>query len=762
MRRQGNLRFVLASFSMMAFILLGSVTGCFRDPNMRKQKYLESGERYLAKGKLQEAAIQFFNALKVDHNFADAHYQLGHTYIKEGMLQAGYIELIHTVDLEPSNIQARIDLGNLAVAGGDLARAKEQAKAVLGFQPRNGDAYALLAAVAASTNNQVEALAQISHAVSIDPNRAAFHAALGLMESSDPATASSAEQQLWKSIALDPKNPTSHIVLSLLLAQKGDLKGAEEQDKAAIAVDPQSLRARSILANLYLRQGNKTDAEITLRQGTELLSDTKQGAELLQSYYAGTGQLDRGVAVYSELVSQYPKSTPLKVAYAHLLLSKGDAAKAKIVAADLTKTSSGNPEVATLNGMILLNDGKAGDAFDVLQKAEQLFPENVQVKLWLGRAAIAEGNAIVAEQSFRDAAKISPASLEAQQGLAQLASQREDYSQLIKIANTTLSAHPRFTPAYIWRGTAEVREMQFDKADSDFRLVLKSDPKNASAYLGLGETRLLQHQFPAGTAMLEQALVCDPNSTRALRLLAWSDWNAKQPQKAIERVEQQIATVPNNQEMYDQLAQLQMDAGDLAAALATADKAMQLTPLESSTVMVYTRVQIRHGNVGKAILSWRDWSEKHPANPQVYALLGTLEQSSGDQTTAVEYYEKALQLQPDQPVAANNLAYLLVENGHNQDRALMLAQSARRGMPDSPSTADTLAWVYYHKGMYASARDLLEDAIKMAPDNASIQYHLGMTDSRLSDRRGAMIHLAKAATLAPNTQMARDAGKMLH
>jgi len=131
MRRQATQRLVLASFVMAALTFLSSVTGCSRNPNIRKRKYLESGERYMAKGKLQEAAIQFSNALKVDHGYAAAHYQLAHTYIKEGMLQAGYVELIHTVDLAPSNIQARLDLGNLALAGGDLARATEQARALL-------------------------------------------------------------------------------------------------------------------------------------------------------------------------------------------------------------------------------------------------------------------------------------------------------------------------------------------------------------------------------------------------------------------------------------------------------------------------------------------------------------------------------------------------------------------------------------------------------------------------------------------------------
>ena len=51
-------------------------------------------------------------------------------------------------------------------------------------------------------------------------------------------------------------------------------------------------------------------------------------------------------------------------------------------------------------------------------------------------------------------------------------------------------------------------------------------------------------------------------------------------------------------------------------------------------------------------------------------------------------------------MAANNLAYLMLENGENVDVALTMAQTARRAMPDSPNSADTLAWAYYYKGTY--------------------------------------------------------------
>jgi Flp pilus assembly protein TadD len=82
-------------------------------------------------------------------------------------------------------------------------------------------------------------------------------------------------------------------------------------------------------------------------------------------------------------------------------------------------------------------------------------------------------------------------------------------------------------------------------------------------------------------------------------------------------------------------------------------------------------------------------------------------------------------------------------------------------MPDSPSTADTLAWAYYHKGNFSSARDLLEEAVKAAPNDAALHYHLGLTYSKLSNTADATLHLKKAVTLAPNSQTAKDAEKAL-
>src|SRR5437588_4009087 len=108
MSRSSLFRLCLVIGCVAAFL-----TGCSRDPNVRKQKYFESGERYFAKGKYREAIIQFRNATEVDGTYAAAHYQLAQSYIRERDWPRAYVELSRTLELQPDNYKAHVDAANL-------------------------------------------------------------------------------------------------------------------------------------------------------------------------------------------------------------------------------------------------------------------------------------------------------------------------------------------------------------------------------------------------------------------------------------------------------------------------------------------------------------------------------------------------------------------------------------------------------------------------------------------------------------------------
>src|SRR5215475_14146570 len=103
----------LLVFFLPVFVLLPILSGCQRDPNVRKQKYFESGQRYFQEGKYPEAAIQFQNAVQIDKDFTEGHSQLAQCFLRQGRWGEAYRELVATVQLDPKNWQAQLEMASL-------------------------------------------------------------------------------------------------------------------------------------------------------------------------------------------------------------------------------------------------------------------------------------------------------------------------------------------------------------------------------------------------------------------------------------------------------------------------------------------------------------------------------------------------------------------------------------------------------------------------------------------------------------------------
>src|SRR6185503_1939411 len=202
-----------ASLAMLLTVLMLS-SGCRSNPDVRKQRYFESGQRFNSEGHYKEASIQFLNALKVDGDYSEAHYGLAQAYEHMGQFLTASEELERAIDAQPGNVAARLDLGNLMLAGGSVSAAQEQANAVLTVQQDNAGAHALLSAVASQQGQKTTALAEIQRAIELEPQCAAFHENLALLQAGDPKLAALAESEFQKAVQLDPGSTNARLLLA--------------------------------------------------------------------------------------------------------------------------------------------------------------------------------------------------------------------------------------------------------------------------------------------------------------------------------------------------------------------------------------------------------------------------------------------------------------------------------------------------------------------------------------------------------------------
>jgi tetratricopeptide (TPR) repeat protein len=120
-----------------------------------------------------------------------------------------------------------------------------------------------------------------------------------------------------------------------------------------------------------------------------------------------------------------------------------------------------------------------------------------------------------------------------------------------------------------------------------------------------------------------------------------------------------------------------------------------------------------------------------------------------------------LKLDPQAPVAANNLAWILAESGSNLDEALALARIAKDKLPNNTDVLDTMGWVYYKKGAYASATDLFKGVVVKDPKNPLYQYHLGLSYFQTKNTESARASLSEAIKLDPAFPGVQDARNTL-
>ena len=144
-------------------------------------------------------------------------------------------------------------------------------------------------------------------------------------------------------------------------------------------------------------------------------------------------------------------------------------------------------------------------------------------------------------------------------------------------------------------------------------------------------------------------------------------------------------------------------------------------------------------------------------------------EKTGKRAQARPLYEQVLKLQPDNPIALNNLAYLLAETGSQADldQALQLAQTARQKLPDNPDVADTLGWIYIKKNLNTNAVDLFRNLIakesaQAAPNNsATFHYHYGMALAQSGDKPQARKELKAALERKPSPDQAAKIKELL-
>ncbi|MGH7305894.1 MAG: tetratricopeptide repeat protein, partial [Candidatus Rokuibacteriota bacterium] len=199
------------------------------------------------------------------------------------------------------------------------------------------------------------------------------------------------------------------------------------------------------------------------------------------------------------------------------------------------------------------------------------------------------------------------------------------------------------------------------------------------------------------------------------------------------RTERQIALAPDTGPLYYLLGKVHQARRDWTSAEKAFRRSVELEPYLADAYVELGRLYATSNRYEKAVAELDNAVRAHPKGLAAHMLLGALHQKVGYFGRAQKVYEEVLVIEPGFPPAAGALALLYADHTGNLGRALQLAQAARVAAPDDPRVAHSLGWVLYKLGHYEGAVPLLRESLARLPDDAELQFHLGMAALKTGD-----------------------------
>ncbi|MDR2717869.1 MAG: tetratricopeptide repeat protein [Treponema sp.] len=107
----------------------------------------------------------------------------------------------------------------------------------------------------------------------------------------------------------------------------------------------------------------------------------------------------------------------------------------------------------------------------------------------------------------------------------------------------------------------------------------------------------------------------------------------------------------------------------------------------------------------------------------LYNTLAYAEYIQKNYLAAIEWYEKALDIEKDNPTALNSMGYILADTGMDTQKGLRLCRKAVEKNPQNAAYLDSLGWASYRCGKLTEARNWLRRALEIAPQQKEIKEH---------------------------------------
>ncbi|WP_163337097.1 tetratricopeptide repeat protein [Desulfopila sp. IMCC35008] len=736
--------FNLLRLCCIALLVSFVLAGC-SNPEKKKEKHYARALEYINQEDSNSAIIELRNAIDIDPKFSDARYQLGLLYLKNGDAKAAFGELQRSVTLDPSNLDAGVKVAEFYLMAKKKEETRKYLSTVLEKDPSYLDGIALLANVELIDGNFEAAKAALEKATGPEAESDRFYNIRGRLAAAQKDFVES-ERMFIQAIELGPENLSNYRTLLLLYQQQKLSDNANELAEKIESNFGDKPQALLVLSSYYNAVQDKDRTEATLIKLVELNPEEVRFRLMLSSFYRQQKDLEKAATALTEALEVLPDSNDLKAALADILFNQRKIDETQQLVDEVLASNDAHKGATFVKGKLLLAGGKNQEALETFTVLTKDYPKWADPHYHLALCHLKLGEIELAQQMARKALQLSPANSQFHALQAQLFLMQGDAVNAGKEATIALKLNPRNYVAVRFLAKALLLDKRFEdavKLITDVQKQVSGDPDMIGslglAYVGLKDRDKALETF---TQLLEKV----PGNSRALAMAASLSAEGD-IEKAIAMVQEQITKSPETASHYMLLGDLQLRAKKPEDALTTFAKAQELAPNNPQPYIIRGRLMHRLGRTEEAVTEFKGLLAKDPNSVPANLGLATIFESQEKFTDAKTIYQKVLEVAPDQPTAANNMAYIMLsEEGGDLGEALRLAMMAKQALPDDPRIADTLGMVHLKRESYGLATTQFQQALNERADDPIINYHMAMAQYGKGEKEEALGFLQKAVS----------------
>jgi putative PEP-CTERM system TPR-repeat lipoprotein len=695
------------------------------------------------KAKPDDALAAYRKSFEVRPEFVAGHAAAVTLLIQQRKFDEAATQLAQLKKVAPQNPQTKYFEAQLSLQNKDYKLARELTQQLL----RNAPNSPLILQLAGAAELQLKSLAQaeayLTKAVQAAPQLAPARRLLiaTYLRSGQPAKALTALNDATGKEGLEPG---LYSLAGEVYLQNGDAKKAEEYFAKALKLDPTDAKKRTALAVTHLASG-KTETGFDELQDIAA-SDTGATADLaLISVHLRRKEFDKALAAIDNLEKKQPDKPLAANLRGRVQLAQKDTAGArKSFERALAIDPSYFAAAASLASMDMA-DKKPEDA---RKRFESLLGKNPKD----GRALLAMAQLSAVNGAGKDevaalldkAVAANPEEITPRLLLIDLFLRNNDIKQAMTVAQSGVTTLPNNADLLDGLGRVQSLSGDHNQAIATYSKVVALRPLSPQPHLRLAEAQLLSKNSQAAEQSLRKALELKPELLEAQAALIALLAEGKRYQDAMKIARTVQEQRPKASAGYSMEGDILLGQKNWDAAAAAYRTGLERAPSTILATRLHS-VLLTSGKTGEAERFAAAWSKEHPKDAAFFSHLADMALVRKDFVVAEKNYRAQIQIQPDNAVALNNLAWVTGQLG--KDGAIASAEQANKLAPNQPAFMDTLAMLLAEKGEFSRAIDLQNKALALQPSNAGVRLNLAKIHIKAGDKVRARTELDTLAKL---------------